>query len=76
MTESPVFIVGSGRSGTTVLRLMINMHSRLRVPRESWFLMPLLDQLPLTGGLTDSEKEKAYELISTHSRWAGLGVQR
>jgi len=69
MEESPFFIVGSGRSGTTILRLMINMHSRLRVPRESWFLMPLLDQLPLTRPLADEEKEHAYVLISTHSRW-------
>ncbi len=69
MTEAPFFVVGSGRSGTTILRLMINMHPRLRVPRESWFLIPLLDQLPLTGALTDQEKSRAFELISTHSRW-------
>ncbi len=69
MKETPFFIVGSGRSGTTILRLMINMHPRLRVPRESWFLMPLLDQLPLTGPLTEDEKNRAYELISSHSRW-------
>ncbi len=48
---------------------MINMHSRLRVPRESWFLMPLLDQLPLTPPLDERQKERAYELISAHVRW-------
>lgn len=69
MAESPFFIVGSGRSGTTILRLMINMHSRLRVPRESWFLIPLLDGLPLKNPLTEEEKAQAYEMISTHSRW-------
>lgn len=69
MVENPFFIVGSGRSGTTVLRLMINMHSRLRVPRESWFLIPLLDTLPLSGPLGKDEKELAFEMISSHSRW-------
>lgn len=69
MDEGPFFIVGSGRSGTTVLRLMINMHPKLRVPRESWFLIPLLDTLPLDGTLTEEQKEQAYQLISSHSRW-------
>lgn len=31
---SPVFIVGASRSGTTMLRLMLNAHSRLGVPQE------------------------------------------
>lgn len=48
---------------------MINMHPRLRVPRESWFLIPLLDGLPLNGSLTEQEKEQAFQMISGHSRW-------
>ncbi|MFP4228869.1 MAG: sulfotransferase family protein [Salinivenus sp.] len=30
----PFFIVGASRSGTTLLRLMLNAHSRLGIPRE------------------------------------------
>ncbi len=36
------FIIGVQRSGTTLLRLMLNAHSQITVPREAFFLMPLL----------------------------------
>ncbi|MBC6479127.1 MAG: sulfotransferase [Hormoscilla sp. GM7CHS1pb] len=42
--NQPFFIVGADRSGTTLLRLMMNEHPRLRVPRESWFLSDLMDE--------------------------------
>jgi len=65
----PFFIIGSGRSGTTMLRLMLNRHSGLRVPRESWFIMPLLDQLPSSGPFSPEQKEAAFLIIRNHSRW-------
>jgi len=37
----PVFIVGAQRSGTTMLRLMLNAHRSFAVPFESDFLQPL-----------------------------------
>jgi len=36
------FIIGVYRSGTTLLRLILNAHSQIVVPREAFFLMPLL----------------------------------
>jgi len=41
MPRPPFFIVGSERSGTTMLRLMLNRHSRLAVPPESHFIVPI-----------------------------------
>jgi hypothetical protein len=35
---APVFIVGCGRSGTTVLRLMLDAHPKLAIPGESNFI--------------------------------------
>lgn len=67
--STPFFIIGSGRSGTTMLRLMLNMHSRTRVPRESWFLMSLIDALPNRCELTEEQRLLAFEIIRTHPRW-------
>jgi len=68
-SDSPFFVVGSDRSGTTMFRLMLNEHSRLHIPRESWFLMELMDNLPLQGKLSETDLERAFTLISTHRRW-------
>lgn len=38
MYKPPVFIVGIGRSGTTLLRLMLNSHPNISVPYESHFI--------------------------------------
>lgn len=37
-SPGPLFIVGCGRSGTTLLRLMLNMHPELAIPEESHVL--------------------------------------
>lgn len=36
------FIVGAQRSGTTLLRLLLNSHSKIAIPEESSFLFPYL----------------------------------
>jgi hypothetical protein len=40
----PVFIVGAQRSGTTMLRLMLNAHPSFSVPFETDFLSPLTNK--------------------------------
>lgn len=37
-----VFVLGLWRSGTTVLRKVLDTHSQLYAPAETWFLLPLL----------------------------------
>lgn len=66
---APFFLVGADRSGTTLLRLMLNAHSQLHVPRESWFLSGLLDVLPMDRPLSSNETDRAIEVIRTHGRW-------
>ena len=39
---SPVFIIGAQRSGTTLLRLMLNAHPEIAIPEEGGFWKPLL----------------------------------
>ena len=41
----PIFIVGCMRSGTTLMRQVLDSHSRIACPGETWFLIGLLEQL-------------------------------
>lgn len=50
--SAPFFLVGAQRSGTTMLRLMLNRHSRLCVPFESVFIPEFFQRLPEFGDLT------------------------
>ncbi len=43
---APFFIVGAQRSGTTMLRLMLNQHSELCVPFETVFIPEFYDRIP------------------------------
>lgn len=68
--NAPFFIVGCARSGTTILRLMLNEHSRLHVPYESQFIADLMDRLPLNTPLTRSDLTLAHELILQSPPWS------
>lgn len=48
------FIVGCGRSGTTLLAAMLDSHSRVAIPGESGFVIDLCS-LPTTPGITVAE---------------------
>lgn len=75
MAESaPFFIVGAGRSGTTLLRLILTGHSRLYIPPETWFLRDLVREFPLQGALAQPQIERAVAAMVHHERWADLDV--
>ncbi|MCG8405865.1 MAG: sulfotransferase [Phycisphaerales bacterium] len=38
-----VFVLGQWRSGTTLLRKVLDSHSQIYAPAETWFLLPLLN---------------------------------
>ena len=44
MIEPPLFVLGVRRSGTTLLRVMLDRHSELAVPDESYFIPQLADR--------------------------------
>lgn len=67
----PFFIVGSPRSGTTLLRFMLSSHTRLFVPDETGFL-PFLRTDP-DARLTRVEVRAVLDRIGRLNRfWAGL----
>jgi hypothetical protein len=63
-TSSPFFIVGSPRSGSTVLRMMLVSHSRLAVPPETYFLIPLVKRFRTDRPLTPVELESVVSMMT------------
>lgn len=70
-TDTPFFIVGAMRSGTTLLRLMLASHPRLAIPPESHFLPELLEFEQSAGGLAGS-RGAIIEWLVSHRRLADL----
>jgi hypothetical protein len=60
----PFFIVASARSGTTMLRLILNQHSRVAVPPESRFVTELWQGSP------EVETDSFLDRLSAHPRFA------
>lgn len=65
----PFFVVGSDRSGTTLLRLYLNAHPELAVPSESWFLIDLFGRFGPTARLDSGDVEAALDIVSEHPRF-------
>jgi hypothetical protein len=52
------FIIGAQRSGNTLLRLLLNQHSMLSIPKEAGFLMPYLERNKLDDPRLLSPRER------------------
>ena len=64
------FIVGVGRSGTTMLRLMLDAHPELTIPPETHFVPALIDAID--GGATP---EQAVEVMTAVRQWGDLHTE-
>ena len=64
------FVVGSPRSGTTLLRFMLDSHPDLAIPPETWFL-PVAQQLEGQG---DTLRERFFEALVTFPSWQEFGI--
>ena len=64
------FIVGVGRSGTTMLRLMLDAHPALTIPPETHFVPALIDAID--EGATP---EQAVETMTSVRQWGDLGIE-
>lgn len=74
MSAAPFFLLGAARSGTTLLRLVLDRHPRLSIPPESHFLLPLLERFPIDRPLDTAEARLAADLIAGHRRFADWPV--
>jgi hypothetical protein len=72
MTAPAPFICGVPRSGTTLLRLMMDAHPEMAIPPETHFAPKLIRALEDASG--DEARSRAHELITGHPRWPDFGL--
>ncbi len=73
----PIFVLGCGRSGTTLLRLMLNSHPRIAIPGETWFFPDLQRDRDQIRGWHESEwRDRLTKRISESAVFPELGVSQ
>lgn len=72
--SAPFFIVGSGRSGSTLLRVILCAHSSVTIPPETYFIDPLISKFPAGQALDDEQVTAAIDIITGHYRWPDMGL--
>src|SRR2546430_13399132 len=68
------FVVGVPRSGTTLLRLMLDAHPELAIPPETHFLPKLIKACRDAEQAGSDPGERAVEIITHHRRWPDFGL--
>jgi hypothetical protein len=76
-TEGPIFIVGCGRSGTTMFRLMLGAHPTLAIPGESHFIPELwrVRKRFYDKGVLDARALAQAAMDTNHFRWWEIPVE-
>lgn len=69
MNTEPFFIVGVQRSGTTLLRLILNAHSEIAIPEEASFLKPLLKSSWIRQTITNQKREKVISYLENNEQF-------
>ena len=69
---TPFFVIGAGRSGSTLLRLMLASHSHICIPPETWYLIPLLKRFTTEEVLTPTALDSAISIMTSHYRWPDM----
>jgi len=65
------FVVGATRSGTTLLRLMLDAHPELATPSETHFIPELIAAREKHG----ATPERMLELLTSHRRWGDFQIE-
>lgn len=68
-SHQPFFIVGAQRSGTTLLRLILNAHSDVAIPEEARFLTPLLTKRYMLQSISGKDLERAIKYLRANEQF-------
>ncbi|MQA87558.1 MAG: sulfotransferase [Streptosporangiales bacterium] len=77
--DRPVFVGACPRSGTTLLRTMLNSHPELALPLETRFLMEAWEARASFGDLSDADRRRQlarWIFRRKRTRWHRLGVDQ
>jgi hypothetical protein len=73
-TAPAPFVVGVGRSGTTLLRMMLDAHPQLAIPPETHFINPLIQA---SGKLRFNPSVACKAIVNDQRRrWNDFGLER
>lgn len=61
-----VFVLGAFRSGTTLVRKMLDSHSQVCSPAETWFLLPLVNMWEGVGECAVYKPAQAAAAVRSH----------
>jgi hypothetical protein len=65
------FVVGATRSGTTLLRLMLDAHPDIAIPSETHFIPDLIKAREKHG----ANPERMLEMLTAHRRWGDFHIE-
>ncbi len=65
------FVVGATRSGTSLLRLMLDAHPAIAIPSETHFIPELIAAREKHG----ASPEQMLELLTSHRRWGDFQIE-
>ena len=65
------FVVGATRSGTTLLRLMLDAHPEIAIPSETHFIPELISAREKHG----ATRQQMIELLTSHRRWGDFTIE-
>ena len=65
------FVVGATRSGTTLLRLMLDAHPEIAIPSETHFIPDLIKAREKHG----ASPERMLEMLTSHRRWGDFHIE-
>ena len=66
----PVFILGVQRSGTTLLRLILNSHSNIAIPEEAAFLRPIIKKKYICDEIPWKDLKRIYNYLKNSPHYA------
>lgn len=68
-TDRPIFIGACPRSGTTLLRTMLNSHPEIAIPRETRFLPSIWEDRTRWRGLDDPARRERLAKLIIEANW-------